>query len=331
MHLNRSDINGLVDIAVQRGIDRNLLIATLRPTVRSALKAHQTPGEQFRADFLWLNSHADTDEGIDRLTRVLEQMEDLLQVFTADREAVRAIRLGLPAPQGHHTEAATLSAARRDWVWLALGVGVLGGALGFVSGLSTQDGAGATLVTAVAALLVGAAVSFALVRWRRGSTPLPLAPLGISLLAFVGLMIAGVYLGIHQRVQALKDVTAPLKRGAGEGEKGRDCAAMDLQMAKAMVMRSGGCDASPDDPRGRTAGWWLAVGRKFNSVNNDCDRMLRDYAPTLLVCAEARARMGGEDRVREAGALVSAAGALDPEVEHFDRVKALVDRKKDAP
>lgn len=334
MPLEKADLHALVDIAVKRQVNRDLLVAALRPSVQAGLKRLDKPGEQLLSDFQWLDQHADFDEGIDRLHRVLEQLEYLLDAFPDDQAAVRAIRLGLPAPMGHPSAGAAPIPAGHAWIWLALGVGVLGGALGFVSGLSTQRGVTGDLLFALATLAAGAAISLALVRWRRGSAPLPVAPLGVGVLLFVGLMVIGLIIGIKARDEQwfvskkLRDSDAGtagkgvIKHGDETGDGQQDCA------AQLGVMRSG---CKQDDPRGRAPGWALKVDRDFKTVDNECSELLRTWAPSLLVCAEARARMGGEDRLRAADALISAAEVLDPSADQLDRIKTFVQQKNEAP
>ncbi|MEZ4464776.1 MAG: hypothetical protein R3F43_09810 [bacterium] len=87
------------------------------------------------------------------------------------------------------------------WLGLLVGFGLLGGCVGFLTGLSTQTGITEKLLVAVMTFATGGLLTYGGFRWRRGTEAPRVDPLrvGFGVGAFAAMVIMGVCFGVAAR------------------------------------------------------------------------------------------------------------------------------------
>ena len=210
----------------------------------------------------------------------------------------------------------------KRWLGLLVGFSLLGACVGFITGLSVQQGITEKLLTGVMTFVSGSLLSYGGFRWRRGIEAPRIDPLrvGAGVGGFSAFVIVGVCFGIAARdgqwlvpADALEHVAAgapptatppgatpptatPPKPDPGLGALRGDCAPSDLA---------------------NKAAEWRREARQHVKVRNACATWFEPQLGLLHACAEAElnaeADLGDGSHTTRARALIDFGLSLNPE------------------
>ncbi|MEZ4469617.1 MAG: hypothetical protein R3F60_02210 [bacterium] len=225
------------------------------------------------------------------------------------------------------------------WLGLLVGFGLLGGCVGFLTGLSTQTGITEKLLVAVMTFATGGLLTYGGFRWRRGTEAPRVDPLrvGFGVGAFAAMVIVGVCFGVAARdgrwlvPDARLAEAAAGPAAAGPAAPGRGAPGSGAPGSGPPAAPDSGLGALRGDCRREDLDVQAAAWRREGHVRvrGECATWFEPQLGLLHACAEAElkaeADLGDGVHRDRARALVDFGLSLSPQAPDLRALKGRTD------